>query len=468
MTLTLNRPVGAVIAALAAATIFAPAASAGIDRDASFTTFPADFDWDGSQPRPADVNLSTGSFSGSISSSTNSADTLVPGYVAPTEGICGTRDEQRYNPATQNYDLIVKVPVNACYDSVLIRGGAVVPKLDPVGGGELPVGLAAGDVARVVHPTTQASLFDAAFTPVPAGTTSPIGGSGFYVSRSDAATVVSATLYRRVARNIERETFLPGTYAWELESTQYGKDDEVCLESPFDPVLNRRVKTTDVIPPKPTDVPPAGQGYYLNIKTYCDITRTAVPGAPWEAISSGRITGVSPTGYSGVFSVPIQAGDLLGYRESRISIAGDDETTISAGAIVPVGAVDGVVPTIRKSEFGAKSTSVKAFLKNGLSAFVTLDKPGTVKQEFVATVTEKKKKGKKKAKKKTVIVGTGAATTTTAGETAKVNLFATKDGRKVLKAVKKGKPLSGSLVTTVTDAAGNTVTSQAALKLSGK
>ncbi len=477
----LRRAGFALALSASALTFAAPAEASPLYKSISYSTFPADYWYDGGQPAPNPGRLPTGSYDGYVSQDPTEAEFAAPGYVEPAEGICGT-----YN---SNYDKngvfvtpAIKRPSFSCGNLEQLRGGAAL-KTEDDSGTSIPISLVPGDLLRVYRSDTKATVFDTTVTAAPAVISSVIGSPDATIGRTAEGTEVTATLERRVARAVLRHGVTPGVYTWRAKPTGSDTSDFVGTCYYFDYGLYKSVAVADVAPAPPAIPAPAGQTYYLDRDAECRTARTGVPGAPYEAVGHGRLTSATATAYGVNFGTPIQAGDLITYREVRQTTAGDVTTTLTVTTTVPVGVVppappvDVAAPVIKKNDLGAPSTTLKSFLKSGLFSFITLDEPGTVTQQLLLPVAKDKKgsksafapkKKKKKAPKAPIVVGTGTATSTAPGETVKVSIFSTKEGRKALKAIKGSKPVKLTLVTTVKDTLGNTVTSQVPYKLSGK
>lgn len=468
-TLLMRRGVrGALPAALVAGASLlavAPAADAALgSRYLYYVTYPGSYQWDGGGVEPPAERADNGYYDGSVSQYPNYADTLLPGYVAPTVGICGS-EESTSNGQT------IKYADHECYTVEQLRGGAAL-KASNDDGSLIPTRLLAGDTLRVYNPDTKATLFETAVTAPAPVISSVIGSTDVTIGRTADSREVYVTLQRRVARNVDREQFVPGTYQWVAGPA--GSGDTLCYQFIWDAVQRKVVEVNDTAPPAPTTAPPAGQAWVLDRTQNCSTKDVAIPGAPYEIAAVGRLVAVSEGQYTVRFDQPLQAGDVVRYSETHTTIAGDVDTTITRANVAPVGTVpppDTAAPKVTRFDLGAANTSIKSFLKFGLATFVATDEPSTVTQQLLlpAPKEKKKKKGKKKPKQTApVVIASGSAKTTAPGETAKIVLFSTKDGRKALKKLGKGKPAKTTLVTTVTDAVGNTVRSESPVKLSSK
>lgn len=448
----------AALATFAAAA--APAAQAAkVEKYLYYETYFSGYDWDGGGTIPPADRLDTGFFGGWVTRDVDFADSLVPGYVPPTTGICGVEED-------------TKTPDEACYDTQQLRGGAIVerytPKFEVIPRQVLP-----GDVIRLVHPDDKSTLGETTVTAPSAVTSSVIGSSEVTVERRPDSTSVAVSLQRRVSRNVERSAFVPGTYQWVLGAP--GTGESLCTIEVWNYPEMRYETKTDTAPAAPVAAPPAGQAWVLDRLTNCSSKSVAITGAPYETIAEGRIVAAADGSYTARFDTPLQAGDAILTTERHETTANDIETTVvryNASAVGTVPPPDKTAPKLTKFDLGASNTSIKSFLKFGLFTFVTLDEPGTVTQQLLlpAPAPKKSKKGKKKpaTPKPPTVLAAGSAKTSAPGETAKILLTSTKEGRKALRKLKKGKPAKATIVTTITDAAGNAFSSQAALKLSGK
>lgn len=461
---TVARTALAAVALAGAALATAPIASAAtIEKSISYGFYPAEYDWDGGGVQAPAEKVDEGYYTGSASQLVTEADTLVPGYAPPATGLCGVEDADVGGQ-------IVKVPSFYCFGPDQVRGGNVIEFYDK-NLKSIPVRLVPGDVIRLTNPTDKTTLVETTVVAPEPVISSVIGSTDVTIGRRSDATDIYVGLLRRVPRNVKREVFVPGTYRWVAGAP--GTGTTACTGYVWDAQTRDLSPITDTLPPAPTVAPPAGQAWILQRLTECKVKDVAIPGAPFETISQGRIVAAAENSYTARFATPLQPGDLLWYSEASVTSAGDVETTISRANVARVGVVpppDKAAPKVTKFDLGAANTSIKSFLKFGLATFVTLDEPGTVNQQLILPAEKpKKKKGKKKPKAKApVVLATGSAKTTAPGETAKVLLTASKDGRKALKKIKKGKPAKAKLVTTVVDGAGNAFTSESELKLSGK
>jgi hypothetical protein len=438
---TLRRAAIVALVSTCSLSAAATAHAAATDFDFSYSTYPGDYTWDGGgTPAPPQT---FGDYDGSVSQD----------YAADGTALCGPTTVDGYTPSC---------------DVQQVRGGAVIPDSDPATGKSLPVSLAAGDVIQLVNRTTKAVVGATAVAVPQPVIASPIGSASFTIGRTATTSIVSASLMRRVPRNVLRDTVIPGTYHYAAEPTGT-PDDDLATCYPYNPNTQTVTPTTDAAPTKPTGSAGTGKIWALVQDTPCAIGHTQIPGNPYEEVSTGRLTNLGDASFTGSFSVPMQAGDLIAYTVGTETIANDVNLYVSQTNVVPVGVVP-PAPVVKGFQLGAATTTVKAFLKGGLRTFVTLDSPATVTEQLTVPAPVSKKKSKKHKKKAApkppIVIATGTATTTAAGQTAQVTLFSTKDGRKVLKAL-GGKPAKTTMTTTITDAYGHTVTSTSALKLSG-
>ncbi|MDQ8044406.1 MAG: hypothetical protein AAGC46_08040 [Solirubrobacteraceae bacterium] len=407
----------------------------------SVETQPGDYGWDGGgAPAPTQT---FGYYGASVSQR----------YAPDGTALCGAYDEDGNAPscATQQ-----------------VRAGAVIPSYDPTTYKSLPITIVPGDVIQLVNRTTKAVVGATSVVPPQPVIASPLGSPSFTIARTAATTDIEVELRRRVARNVLRDTVVPGVYHWEQQTTTIA-DANATASTCYQDDANGASSTavTDTLPAKPTTAPATGKTWVLVQDKACSTAHTQIPGLPFETVSTGRITSLSDTSFSGVFSVPMQAGDVIDYTLGSESSANDTTVYVSQTNVVPVGVVP-PAPALKGFQFGAPSTTVKSFLKSGLRTFVTLDSPGTVTEQLTLPAPKSKKKGKKhkKTAKLPIVVATGTATTTSGGQTAQLDVLSTKEGRKALKAL-KGKPAKTTLTTTITDAFGHVVTSVSKLKLAG-
>lgn len=167
--------------------------------------------------------------------------------------------------------------------------------------------------------------------------------------------------------------------------------------------------------------------------------------------------------FAGVFDEPLGPGDLIRVAQTAETLIGGVHTTVETTVSRVVGpcpppppaVVDRTPPKSTSFELGAASTSVRSFLRFGLTSFVGIDEPGTVMQALYLDNGAKLPAGAAKAKRKpkAVLLGTGRTSSPIAG-VVKVVLKPTKAGRSALKGKRSANAV---LLTSVRDAAGNTV-----------
>lgn len=357
-----------------------------------------------------------------------------------------------------------------------LRGGAVIND----SGSDGPASVLPGDTFRIVHAEHGGTLAEATFPTQLRASSSAIGATSFEVQAAPGFHTAGASLYRRVARNTNTEIRTPNVFAWEKRvcadtydhdadgGTPEIRDPDACPtfdDWEWEDYGNEWETPADVRPADPSEAELGDTEYwYLKLtvdETYAPSTR---PTNAYELVSAGHVTSVTPSGVAGAFSVPMQPGDVLSIWQDTHTLANDTSFWTSFSAVVPVGTVpppDVTAPVASKMEFGVPSITIGSFLKGGLRTFVTLDGPGKVKQTLLERQAKKSKKskGKKKKPKAPVVVAEGSGEVTAPGGTAQISLKPSKKGKKFLKA-QKGKSTKLTLLTTTTDAAGNTATSE--------
>jgi hypothetical protein len=202
--------------------------------------------------------------------------------------------------------------------------------------------------------------------------------------------------------------------------------------------------------------------------SFDDLSRTA----------AGHVRTLGDGTFGGVFDNAIAAGQFIDVSSFNDTVVNDVETSISVESIVPAGACpppvpDKTAPVFVTFDLGAPGTPVKAFLRFGLTSFITISEPAAITQKLYlansgkvpasaarAAATKKKAKKKTKAAK---LIGSGKKTTAVAG-TVKITVKPSLLGRKLLRGKKRVKVV---LVTTAKDAAGNKTTKVKKITLQG-
>lgn len=177
----------------------------------------------------------------------------------------------------------------------------------------------------------------------------------------------------------------------------------------------------------------------------------------------GRVRTLGDGTFAGVFDDQLAPGDLVRATQTVETLVGATHTIVETSVTRVVGScppppppvVDRTPPRSTSFDLGAQSTSVRSFLKFGLTNFVGIDEPGTVFQALYLDNGAKLPAGAARAKKKPkrVLLGTGQTPSTIPG-IVKVVIKPTKAARTALRGKKTAKVV---LLTSIRDAAGNTI-----------
>ncbi len=350
-----------------------------------------------------------------------------------------------------------------------IRGGVILGVdggYDEAAGKWRPVSLQPGDLFRIVRRADGAVLAQTSFSGQPVVTSAALGATAVGGTKDAATTGLSVEHERRVARTYAYSEYVPGTYHWEVREKVDPADPDRDLAA-----LDPADEDYDVIPPQP--VLTAGQQALLVRDTAGATQSLTREKRYFEAIGVARLTGLSESTFAAQLAEPLAAGDVVTTVQTTRQIVADVQTTAEvrvsalAGIAPPA---DTTAPAVVSLDLAQERLSVGDFLRRGLTTFTAVGEPGSIAQELRVSIAPPKGKskgkgkpkspGKAKGKKsrrekapaKVYVVARAAGSVAFAGQTVKLTL---KPERAARKRISAGKKVTLTLVTTLTDAAGN-------------